>query len=206
MKLTSKEARELLEKERVNQKDDRWIRHSICVGDTAGRIAQALHEKEINVDVDKTITLGYIHDIGKKFNEHGGVFPHAINGYKYIKELGYDEEYAGICIKHSFLNNDIDCISNDRDETDKSNPNYSFVKEYISNEYSIEEKIINLCDLMCTTKTLTVEKRMIDLLMRHGVFKKTYYHIEETMKLKEYFDELLRYNLYDLFPEIKENL
>ena len=29
---------------------------------------------------------------------------------------------------YSFLNNDIDCISNDRDETDKSNENYDFVK------------------------------------------------------------------------------
>lgn len=59
---------------------------------------------------------------------------------------------------------------------------------------------------MCTTVILTVEKRMIDLLLRHGVFAKTYYHIEETIKLKEYFDNLLGYNLYDLFPEIKENL
>ena len=92
-----------------------------------------------------------------------------INGYNYIKSLGYDEEYAGICIKHSFFNNDIDCISNDRDETDKSNSHYNFVKEYIKkyikNKYSLEEKIINLCDLMCTTKILTVEKRMIDLLL-----------------------------------------
>lgn len=206
MKLSSKEAREFLEKERANFENQRWINHSICVGDTAGRIAKALQEKGINVDVDKTITLGYIHDIGKRFNEHGGVFPHAINGYNYIKKLGYDEEYAGICIKHSFLNNDIDCISNDRDETDKTNPNYDFVKDYISNEYSTEEKIINLCDLMCTTKTLTAEKRMIDLLLRHGVFKKTHYHIEETMKLKKYFDKLLGFNLYNLFPEIKDSL
>lgn len=206
MRLTSKEARKLLEHERNNSEDDRWINHCICVGDGAGKIAKALQDKGIDVDVDKAITLGYIHDIGKRFNEHGGVFPHAINGYNYIKELGYAEEYAGICIKHSFLNNDIDCISNDRDETDKTNPNYNFVKEYIKKEYSIEEKIINLCDLMCTTKTLTVEKRMIDLLLRHGVFAKTHYHIAETIKLKEYFDNLLGYNLYDLFPEIKENL
>ena len=206
MKLNSKEARDLLEKEIMSQKDNRWINHCICVGDSAGRIAKALFDKGINIDIDKTITLGYIHDIGKRFNEQGGVFPHATNGYNYIKKLGYDEEYAGICIKHSFLNNDIDCISNDRDETDKSNPNYDFFKEYIKDEYSIEEKIINLCDLMCTTMTLTVEKRMIDLLLRHGVFTKTHYHIEETIKLKEYFDNLLGYNLYDLFPEIKDNL
>lgn len=206
MKLSSNDAKILLEQERKKANDDRWIDHCICVGNSAGILAKALIEKGYDVNVDKAITLGYIHDIGKTFNEQGGVFPHAINGYNYIKELGYDEDYAGICIKHSFLNNDIDCISNDRDETDKSNPNYIFFKEYIKNEYSIEEKIINLCDLMCTTMTLTVEKRMIDLLLRHGVFAKTYYHIEETLKLKEYFDNLLGYNLYDLFPEIKENL
>ena len=205
MKLTSEEARNILEKER-NAESERWIEHSINVGNSAGRIAKALAEKGINIDIEKTITFGYIHDIGKKYNEHGGVFTHAINGYNYIKELGYDEEYAGICIKHSFLNNDIDCLANDRDETDKTNPNYKFFKNYIRNKYSLEEKIINLCDLMCTTKTLTVEKRMIDLLLRHGIFSKTHYHIEETIKLKDYFDNLLGYNLYDLFPEIKENL
>ena len=206
MKLTSNEALKILEETRKDFENQGWIDHSICVGKSAGKIAEALNKKGMGLDVDKAITLGYIHDIGKKFNEHGGVFPHAINGYNYIKSFGYDEEYAGICIKHSFLNNDIDCISNDRNETDKSNIHYNFVKEYIKNEYSLEEKIISLCDLMCTTKTLTVEKRMIDLLLRHGVFAKTHYHIEQTMKLKEYFDSLLGYNLYDLFPEIKNNL
>ena len=80
------------------------------------------------------------------------------------------------------------------------------VKDYIKEEYTIYEKIINLCDLMCTTKVLTVDKRMMDLLLRHGIYAKTYYHIEETVKLKEFFDNLLDYNLYDLFPEIKDNL
>ena len=42
MRLTSKEARELLEQERNTSKDDRWIDHCICVGDSAGKIAKAL--------------------------------------------------------------------------------------------------------------------------------------------------------------------
>ena len=29
---------------------------------------------------------------------------------------------------------------------------------------------------------------------------------KETLKLKQYFDDLLGHNLYDLFPEIKDNL
>lgn len=44
MKLTSKEARNILEIERKTSKNDRWIEHCICVGDTAGRIAQALKD------------------------------------------------------------------------------------------------------------------------------------------------------------------
>ena len=41
MILTSKEARTLLEIERKNTTDDRWIEHCISVGDSAGRIAKA---------------------------------------------------------------------------------------------------------------------------------------------------------------------
>ena len=59
---------------------------------------------------------------------------------------------------------------------------------------------------MCTTKILTIDKRLIDIVLRKGVFSNTQYHVEETYKLKEYFDNLLGYNLYDLFPEIKNNL
>ena len=59
---------------------------------------------------------------------------------------------------------------------------------------------------MCTTKILTIDKRLVDIVFRKGVFSNTQYHVKETYKLKEYFDNLLGYNLYDLFPEIKENL
>ena len=74
-------------------------------------------------------------------------FLRVIKGYEYIIKLDYDDDYAGIYIKYLFLNNGIDCISDNRDENDKSNPYYDFVKKYISKEYSIYDKIINLCDL-----------------------------------------------------------
>lgn len=93
MKLTSNKALELIEDERNKKSNNkRWINHSICAGNVAGVIANAL-----NLDVDYAKTLGYIHDIGKKFDYiEDGVFPHAVKGYEYIKKLGYDEEYAGI--------------------------------------------------------------------------------------------------------------
>mgnify|MGYP005961268773 FL=1 len=202
MKLNSLEARNLLEIERKKTKDDRWIEHSICVGDSAGRIAKALNENGYDVDIDKAITLGYLHDIGKYNGESQG---HVMRGYEYLKNKGYDEEYANICLTHSYLNNDILCTAGGVPDKEK-NP---FLTDFIKNhEYTIEEKLINLCDLMCPqgNKVFTIDKRLIDIMIRRGAYSNTQYHIKETYKLKQYFDNLLGYNLYDLFPEIKENL
>ena len=202
MILTSKEARTLLEIERKNTTDDRWIEHCISVGDSVGRIAKALCEKEINVDIDKAITLGYLHDIGKYNGESHG---HVMRGYEYLKNKGYDDEYANICLTHSYLNNDIICTAGGVPNP-KDNP---FLTKFIKNhEYTIEEKLINLCDLRCPQgdKVFTIDKRLIDIMIRRGAYSNTQYHIKETYKLKEYFDNLLGYNLYDLFPKIKENL
>ena len=202
MRLTSKDARNLLEEERKKSNDDRWIEHCLCVGDSAGRIAKALNEKGYNVDIDKTITLGYLHDIGKYNGESHG---HVMRGYEYLKERGYDDEYCNICLTHSYLNNDIVCTAGG-----VPNPNDNpFLTDFIKNhEYTIEEKLINLCDLMCLqgNEVFTIDKRLIDIMIRRGAYSNTQYHIKETYKLKEYFDSLLGYNLYDLFPEIKENL
>lgn len=202
MKITSKEARSLLEIERKTSQDDRWIEHCLSVGDSAGKIAKALNENGYNVDIDKMITLGYLHDIGKYNGESHG---HVMRGYNYLKDKGYDEEYCDICLTHSYLNNDIICTAGGVPNPE-DNP---FLTEFIKkHEYSIEEKIINLCDLMCPQggKIYTIDKRLIDLINRKGAYSNTQYHIKETYKLKEYFDKLLGYNLYDLFPEIKEDL
>ncbi len=202
MKLTSKEAKEILESYRGKNESDMWIDHCICVGNTAGKIAKALEEKGYNIDVDKVITLGYVHDIGKYNGKSHG---HVMNGYNYMKEQGYDDEYCNICLTHSYLNNDIICTAGGVPDLNE-NP---FLTEFIKNhEYTIEEKIINLCDLMCTSigNVFTIDKRLIDLIIRRGAHTNTQYHVKETYRLKSYFDELLGYNLYDLFPEIKNNL
>lgn len=202
MKINNKEARNILENERKHTKEDSWIDHSICVGDSGGKIAKALNEKGYNVDIEKTITLGYLHDIGKYNGESHG---HVMRGYEYLKSKGIDDEYANICLTHSYLNNDILCtaggVPNPAD-----NP---FLTDFIKNhEYTIEEKIINLCDLMCPQggRVFTIDKRLIDIMIRRGAYSNTQYHIKETYKLKEYFDNLLGYNIYDLFPKIKYNL
>lgn len=191
MKLTSKKALEMLESSRGKTPHDGWIDHSICVGYAAGKIAKAL-----NLDEEKAKTLGYIHDIGKLIKFEG----HVMEGYNYLKELGYDDEYCNVCLTHSYLNNDVNCT--------QGNPSsIPFRTEFIKNhEYTIYEKVINLCDLMCMKNVVTMEKRLIDVISRRLQHKNIVYHVKESLKLKKYFDDLLGYNLYDLFPEIKENL
>ena len=198
MRLTSKKALDMLNNARGKTPHDGWIDHSICVGNTASIIAKALNKKGYNLDVEKVKTLGYIHDIGKMV---GDFKDHVMNGYNYLKEEGYDEDYYNICLTHSYLNNDVICTAGG---IPKDIPfRTSFIKEH---EYTIEEKIINLCDLMCTRVVNTVDKRLVDIIIRRGAYSNTQYHVQETYKLKEYFDKLLGYNLYDLFKEIKENL
>lgn len=202
MKLINKDAKELLESYRGKTQSDVWIDHCIYVGNTAGAIAKALRDKGYNVDVDKTITLGYIHDFGKYTGKSHG---HIMAGYNYFKERGYDDEYCNICLTHSYLNNDIICTAGGVPDPNKN----TFLTEFVKNhEYTIEEKLINLCDLMCPPggKVYTIDKRLIDLIIRKGAHANTQYHVIETYKLKEYFDGLLGYNLYDLLPEIKNNL
>ena len=190
MKLTSQKALELLKEIEKDLDNNYWIRHSICVGDTAGIIAEKL-----KLDVDKAKTLGYIHDIGKRIDDFQ---KHDINGYNYIRELGYDDEYASVCLTHSYLNNDLNCVAG------MCTDNNPFRKEYIENhEYTIYEKLINLCDLMCKGNVMTIEKRLIDIYLRRGVSKNTVYHIKEAYKLKKHFDNMLGHNVYDLFLDIE---
>ncbi|MBD5405073.1 HD domain-containing protein [bacterium] len=196
MKLTSVEAKKILLDLTEDNKIPDWIKHSLCIGNMAGKIAEALNKKGLNLDVDKAITLGYIHDIGRSVD----MYNHIMAGYEYMKKQGYDEEYCNICLTHSYLNNDTKCTAGGNA---KIHPYTEFIKNH---EYTLYEKIINLCDLMVKTEMSTVEKRLIDLLLRKGVSQYTQYHIQETYKLKKYFDDLLGYNLYDLFPEIKNNL
>ena len=101
MELTAEKALQMLEEYRNKTKDTNWIDHSICVGNSAGKIAEKL-----GLDVEKAKTLGYIHDIGKGI---GGFLEHPQNGYQYIKQEGYADEYANVCLTHSFLNNDYMC-------------------------------------------------------------------------------------------------
>jgi len=193
MRLTVEKAKELLDRARPEPLNTGWIRHSISVGDTAAVIAKALNLE----DPERARALGYVHDIGKYENPRD-VEWHDVLGYEYLCDEGIDEQDAFICLTHSYINGDYTCVAG---KILEEHPlRCEILQEH---KYTIYEEIINLCDLMCLFETMTMEKRLIDLLVRKGVHDHTHYHITEALKLKQKFDEMLGYNLYDLFPHIQ---
>lgn len=188
--MNSNDALKLLEMAKSTTPSTGWITHSLCVGETASIIAEKL-----GLDIDKAKTLGYIHDIGK----YDGNFKwHVMNGYKYLKSLGYGDEYCNICLTHSYLNNDVYCTAGGIPQKIPFRTN--FIKNH---EYTIYEKIINLCDLMVAKKRMTLDSRLIEIMLRRGCHENTVYHIKEAKKLKKEMDILLGCNVYSLFDDIE---
>ena len=79
MKLTLEKAKELLNHAKEVAKNDGFIRHCICVGDTAAVIAKAIGLE----DPDYARALGYVYDIGKHLNEDNVVW-HDVLGFQYL--------------------------------------------------------------------------------------------------------------------------
>lgn len=194
MEINSKKAYEILMNGKNINPTGSWVEHSIRVGQAAERIA-----KKIRIDSDKAAAMGYLHDIGKIYGEPYS--QHVVKGYEYLKSMGISDEYANICLTHSYLNNDINCTAGGI--PDKDSYKYQFRKDFIENhQYNIYDKIIECCDLFCTAQFMTMDERLIEIMLRKGAHDNTVYHITYAQKLKKELEEKMGCNLYSLFPEI----
>lgn len=199
-KLSSDKALELLIKDVIHQKEDlelpqnRWIKHCIFVSIAAGRIA-----RKLNLDEDYANALGYIHDVGRKIKHEN----HPVLGYEYIVKNGYPEE-ARSCLTHSFIDNDINLTAG----PPPTGETYDFINNYLANtELTIYDNIIQMCDLFCLeTGFTTVEKRLLDITKRKGVYPQSIKHFESTLALKQRLEEQMGCDLYSLFPEINPEI
>lgn len=196
MKLTSENAYELLIKDVLEREEEleypknRWVKHCINVGYAASIIADCL-----GLDADYAGALGIIHDIGRKISHP----KHTLEGYYYMLEHGYTEE-AGICLTHSFVNNDIRLTAGEgpSDEVIKV-----FTDYFATHKLTIYDNIIQLCDLFCLdTHLTTIPDRLYDIYVRKGVTENSKMHIEAVLDLKNKLEQKMGCSLYDLFPEI----
>ena len=179
--------------EDLHKPENRWVHHCVYTAIAANRIAQKL-----GLNANHAMALGYIHDIGRKVSHPD----HAIEGYNYVKHEGYPE-YAGICLTHSFIDNDITMTAGGGPNTPKK---YEFINDYLmTHQCTIYDNIVQMCDLFCIeTGFTTIENRLLDITKRKGVYPNSLDHFHKAMELKERLETQMGCSLYDLFPEIKE--
>lgn len=190
------EAEKIL-KESVALNPGPWEQHSFSVANNARLIA----EKVPWMDEEKAYIMGLLHDIGRRAGVTG--VRHIFDGYDYMMSLG-EEEIARICLTHSFPLKDADSYMGKYDCTVEQK---QFLEKYLQEiQYTDYDILIQLCDgISLPNGACIMEKRLLDVALRHGVVENTVEKWKAFLHTKKYFDKLCGCNVYTLLPNIIEN-
>lgn len=190
MEKLSKDQAALLLSEAERKNPGTWASHCVVTANCASVIARLCP----NMDADKAYVMGLLHDIGRRFGVSG--LRHIIDGYHYLEHLGY-KMYSGICMTHSFPFQDIRSYSG---EFDCDDTQLEEIKDYLNKtKYNDYDKLIQLCDALAyPSGPVIIEKRLVDVCLRHGFNDFTLEKWREFLKLKEYFDMKTGCDIYTL--------
>ena len=175
-----------------------WIDHSIY----AGKAAELIARKCIDLDPDIALVLGMLHDIGDRYGNT--YMKHILHGYNFAMEKGYNK-LAKICLTHSFNCHDISSSFGRWDYF--SQEEYDFVKKYIESvEYDDYDRLIQLCDALALPSGFCLmEKRMVDVALRHGIHEHIIDKWKATFETKQYYEEKMGISIYSVLPGVIEN-
>lgn len=174
-----------------------WKMHSISVA----KNAQLIAGKADGMDSDKAYVFGLLHDIGRRAGNKG--IMHIFDGYDHMMSIG-QPEIARICLTHSFPINDPDIFFGKYDCTPEQK---SFLDRFIEQTtYDDYDKLIQLCDAISLPNGACImEKRFVDVALRHGLPKFTLTKWKAFMEIKKYFDKKCGCNIYSILPNVMEN-
>lgn len=174
-----------------------WEQHSLSSAENARLIA----EKVPGMDPEKAYVMGLLHDIGRRVGVTG--MRHIVDGYRYL--LSIDEiEIAPVCITHSYPIKDPEMFAGKHDCTAEEKELVRKVLE--SREYDDYDRLIQLCDAISLPNGACImEKRFVDVVMRHGMFACTVDKWKKYMEIKAHFDDLCGCDIYSLLPNVYEN-
>ncbi len=174
----------------------RWVDHCKYTGEAARNIALAA-----GLDGQKAYVLGLLHDIGRRYGFSG--IRHIVDGYNYAMEQGW-EDVARISMTHSFAEN-VPTINPSM--MDLTNEEYEFAKNYLKSiTYDDYDILMHLCDnIALHSGYVLMEKRMIDISMRHGVHQGTVKRWEKLFEIKNYFEKKMGKSIYSVLPGVVEN-
>ena len=174
-----------------------WEQHSLVTGDNARRIA----EKVPGMDPEKAYIMGLLHDIGRRCGVTG--MRHGYDGYTYLMETG-QPEIAPVCLSHSYPIKDGNLFCGKRDCTEAE---MTVIREFLKNrEYDDYDLLIQLCDaISLPTGACIMEKRFVDVVLRHGIAAYSAEKWKKLFEIKKYFDTLCGCDIYSLLPNVYEN-
>lgn len=194
--LTAAQAEQEL-KNAVQMNPGPWDQHSYSVANNAKLIAQ----KVAGMDCEKAYVMGLLHDIGRRAGVTG--IRHLFDGYDYLMSLG-QPELARICLTHSFPIKDVNTFFGKYDCTKEQ---LAFLADYLEKtEFDDYDILIQLCDAISLPNGACImEKRFVDVAMRHGLPSFTVEKWKAFMNTKKCFDNLCGCNIYSLLPNVLEN-
>ena len=173
-----------------------WIGHSESVAQNAKLIAQ-----RCGLEAQKAYVMGLLHDIGRREGVSG--IKHIFDGYAYMLEMG-EKEIARICLTHSFPLKDVQTYIGAYDCTEEQ---LAFLRDFLEHtEQDDYDRLIQLCDAISLPEGACImEKRLMDVALRHGLPEFSLDKWRAFLALKQYFDDKCGCNLYEFLPNVFKN-
>jgi hypothetical protein len=174
-----------------------WVQHSLFTAQAAQAIAS--HHPKLHPET--AYVLGYLHDIGRREGVTG--MRHVLDGYHFLMREGY-EDAARICLTHSFPVKKADAIEG---KWDWPATEFEFIQEYLDRmEYNEYDKLIQLCDAMALSSGYClIEKRFVDVALRHGIGQYTLLRWKAYLNLQDEFEKAINMSIYACLPGIVKN-
>ena len=161
--------------------------HGIHVFNVA-KSAENIARQTGKLNPDIAYVLGLLHDIGRIKDETVTKVPHSIEGYNYLRKIGFPDA-APICITHNFIDPDIKA----EDFPTYDEKSFAFARGFLKKvRYNDYDRLIQLADLFSRGKEILSIRQRLDK-------NKQFYHIknlsyeDKAFNLRDYFNR--KYNL-----------
>ena len=179
-----------------------WGDHCRSAARTARAIAAAARGMELEPEV--AYVLGLLHDIGRCRTRPG--MPdvrHILEGHAHLMALGF-EDAARVCLTHSFPIKETDAFASPWGAVHDEK---AWVQRYLDGiEYTAYDRLIQLCDSLALPEgPVLMEKRFVDVALRHGVNALTVEKWRAFLAIKEELDAAVGGSIYDVLPDVVGN-
>ena len=182
-----------------------WQNHSRDVA----RVCEKVAEKA-GMNSDLAYAKGLLHDIYKSVERDNETMvvingkktigmTHPFRGYELLMEKDFPEA-ARTALTHTFYN--VDEVMNGGFDSRLLPEDKEVLINWLNeNEYDDYDKLVQLADNMASWKgIMTIDDRFCDILYRHPV-SNPQSGLRKLYELKDYFDEKVKGNIYEIFRE-----